>query len=239
MSAPAPVAPAPAAQATAAPATAATGKSEHAYRWLRERIAQREYAPGHRLVLQTIGDELGMSVVPVREAIRRLEAEGFVTFERNVGARVTLVDEAAYLSTMQTLAVLEGAATALAAPFVTEERWEAARALNEQIARQFGRFDPAAVASLNRRFHATLTEPCPNPVLLELADTMWTKLASVRDASCAFVEAGARASVVEHERLLELVRAGDDPLAIEQLMREHRLRASTAFLAGRRPAAAL
>ena len=45
------------------------------------------YGPGYRLVLGTIAKDLGISVVPVREAIRRLEAEGLVTFERNVGAR--------------------------------------------------------------------------------------------------------------------------------------------------------
>ena len=45
-----------------------------------------------RLVLSSIAEELGFSVVPVREAIRRLEAEGLVTFERNVGATVAAID---------------------------------------------------------------------------------------------------------------------------------------------------
>ncbi|MPS75542.1 MAG: GntR family transcriptional regulator, partial [Microbacterium sp.] len=77
-------------------------KSEQAYAWIRSRISAHTYGPGYRLVLGPIADELGMSVVPVREAIRRLEAEGLVTFERNVGARVTLVDEGEYAHTMQT-----------------------------------------------------------------------------------------------------------------------------------------
>ena len=54
-------------------------KSQQAYRWVKERIANQEFTPGYRLVLGTIAGELDMSVVPVREAIRQLEAEGLVT----------------------------------------------------------------------------------------------------------------------------------------------------------------
>src|SRR5215217_1049733 len=82
-------------------------KSELAYDWLRRKIQRHEYGPGYRLVLAEIAAELKMSVVPVREAIRRLEAERLVTFERNVGARVAMVDENEYVHAMQTLGVIE------------------------------------------------------------------------------------------------------------------------------------
>ena len=94
----------------------AESKSQRAYRFLRERIDDGRYVPGYRLVLAQIASELDVSVVPVREAIRRLEAEGLVTFERNVGAQVALIKETEYLHTMQTLSLVEGAATALSAP---------------------------------------------------------------------------------------------------------------------------
>ncbi len=69
--------------------TAATSlsKSQQAYHWIKERITRQEFTPGYRLVLGSIAGDLDMSVVPVREAIRQLEAEGLVMFERNVGAR--------------------------------------------------------------------------------------------------------------------------------------------------------
>ncbi len=63
-----------------------SSKSERAYVAIKEKILCGEYTPGYRLVLAKLADDLGFSVVPVREAIRRLEAENFVTFERNVGA---------------------------------------------------------------------------------------------------------------------------------------------------------
>src|SRR5699024_2627808 len=93
----------------------AVSKSQRAYEWVRERILRQEFTPGYRLVLSAIGKELDMSVVPVREAVRRLEAEGLVVFERNVGARVGTIARAGYEEAMESLAVLESAAISRAA----------------------------------------------------------------------------------------------------------------------------
>src|SRR5690625_4063274 len=108
-------------------------KAEQAYAWIREKIRTREYEPGYRLVLSTIADALQVSVVPVREAIRQLEAEGLVTYERNVGARVSTYNQAVYFETMETIAVLEGRATALSAPQLTAEDLNQARRINQQM----------------------------------------------------------------------------------------------------------
>ena len=97
-------------------------KAQRAYRFIRTRIDDGRYVPGYRLVLGQIAGDLGVSVVPVREAIRLLEAEGLVTFERNVGAQVALLRETEYQHTMQTLALVEGYATSLAAPHLTREQ---------------------------------------------------------------------------------------------------------------------
>ena len=74
------------ARAAATPAATSGSKSEQAYAAVKARIVDGTYSPGYRLVLAKIAEDLGVSVVPVREAIRRLEAEGLVKFERNVGA---------------------------------------------------------------------------------------------------------------------------------------------------------
>jgi DNA-binding GntR family transcriptional regulator len=69
--------------------------------------------------LGELADELNMSQVPVREAIRRLEAEGLVMYRRNIGAQVTPVTEELLYDLMQVQAVLETSATALAAPSIS------------------------------------------------------------------------------------------------------------------------
>jgi len=72
--------------------TNSASKQEYAYAAIRRRILDGAYPPGHRLVIRTLADELGVSSVPVREAIRRLEAEGRVVHRHNAGSRVAPVD---------------------------------------------------------------------------------------------------------------------------------------------------
>lgn len=217
------------------PAPAGGSKSEQAYEWLRERIARHEYGPGYRLVLGPIADGLGMSVVPVREAIRRLEAEGLVTFERNVGARVAVVDESEYVFTMQTLGLVEGAATSLSAPLLTAEDLDRAAQINDRMARLLDDFDPHLFTQLNQQFHSVLYEPCPNPHILDLVQRGWSRLSGLRDSTFAFVPGRAHHSVDEHAEIVDLIRTGADPLEIELAARTHRWRTMDAFLAARHP----
>lgn len=211
-------------------------KSEQAYVWIRARIASHAYGPGFRLVLGTIADELGMSVVPVREAIRRLEAEGLVTFERNVGARVTLVDESEYAHTMQTLGLVEGAATALSAPLLDTAALDAALEVNDRMTRLLDSFDAHRFTELNRQFHSVLYEPCPNPHILDLVQRGWARLSGIRESTFAFVPGRAEHSVEEHAQIVDLIRTGADPLEIELAARNHRWRTRDAFLAALHPA---
>lgn len=208
-------------------------KTQRAYDFVRTQITARVYPPGGRLVLADIAEAIGTSIVPVREAIRLLEAEGLVTVERNVGAYVTFVDEHEYIRAMQVLAIVEGAATALTAPHLTGEDLAEAEAANEEIKALLDDFDPARAATLNHRFHDALTRACPNPDLLVIAANQWARLASIRDESCSFTHAGAADTVIEHDRLVELIRSVADPMEIERAMRDHRLRAAAAFLTGR------
>src|SRR5690625_4614783 len=78
-------------------------KADQAHQHVLNGITSGQYKPGDRLVLSTIANELGMSVVPVREAIRRLQTDNLVQFERNVGATVTGIDPIEYHHTMETL----------------------------------------------------------------------------------------------------------------------------------------
>ncbi|MFT4230542.1 MAG: GntR family transcriptional regulator [Microbacterium sp.] len=210
-------------------------KSERAYEWLRDRIAHREYSPGYRLVLGTIADRLEMSVVPVREAIRRLEAEGLVTFERNVGARVAVVDEGEYVYTMQLLGLVEGCATALSAPLLDAAALDRAAAVNERMRHILDRFDAHAFTRLNEQFHSVLYEPCPNPHLLDVVHQGWSRLTRLRDSTFAFVPDRAHRSVEEHVEILDLIRSRADPLEIELAARNHRWRTMDAFLEARHP----
>lgn len=208
----------------------ATSKSEQAYTLLSDRIASGVLVPGYRLVLGTIAAELGCSVVPVREAIRKLEAEGLVRFERNVGATVASLDTDLYLHTMQTLSVIEGAATALAAPLLSSQDLARARQINESLRRTLTDFDPRRFTELNNQFHAVLYENCPNPHILDLVHRGWARLGAMRSTSFGHIPGRARHSVAEHDALLDLLATGAPAEQIEKAARAHRTNTLNAYL---------
>ncbi|MET3567172.1 DNA-binding transcriptional regulator, GntR family [Leifsonia sp. 98AMF] len=209
--------------ADAALKAAAPSKSQLAYEFIRARIDDGRYVSGFRLVLGQIAGELDISVVPVREAIRRLEAEGLVTFEKNVGAQVALLHEAEYTYTMETLALVEGAATQMSAPLLTADHLERARAINREMIACLDDFIPHRFTELNQQFHAVLFEECPNPHILDLVHRGWNRLTVLRDSTFSFVPGRARESVDEHEHIVELIESGAEPLEIELAARRHRL----------------
>jgi DNA-binding GntR family transcriptional regulator len=221
--------------ATSVDPAGSVSKSRTAYDWLRQRITRRDFTPGYRLVLSTIANELDMSVVPVREAIRQLEAEGLVTFERNVGARVSMVDDTQYRHSMQALAVLEGVATALAAPLVTPEELAEARRVNEQMRSQLAYVDPPAFTALNQSFHALLFQRCPNPRLLELVNSEWARLGGLRTSTFSFVPERSRESVCEHEQIIELIERSAPLHEVEAAARAHRSATLQAYLSHEHP----
>ncbi len=213
----------------------ARSKSQQAYHWIKERIADQVFTPGYRLVLGTIASDLDMSVVPVREAIRQLEAEGLVTFERNVGARVSMVDDTQYRFSMQSLSILEGAATALAARRLTADDLRDARRINALMIETLAHFDPRAFTRLNQEFHATLFARCPNPRMLELVEAEWARLGHLRDSTFSFVPGRAQESVHEHENIVRLIERGAPLGEIEKAARRHRSATLDAYMIHEHP----
>ncbi|MDN5704783.1 MAG: GntR family transcriptional regulator [Yaniella sp.] len=206
-------------------------KADQAHQHVLKGITTGHYQPGDRLVLSTIADELGMSVVPVREAIRRLQTDNLVQFERNVGATVTGIDPVEYRHTMETLALTEGYSTAQCAPLVTQETLEKARGINQQMRALVAHdFAPEKFTELNEQFHSALFEHHQNPHILDLVHRGWNRLAALRSSTFSFVPSRAISSVAEHEELLKLIADGAEFSIIESAARNHRLNTLHAYL---------
>lgn len=201
---------------------AAPSKSQLAYHWIKQRISDGRFSPGYRLVLGQLANQLDVSPVPVREAIRLLEAEGLVTYVRNVGAQVAMIDSTAYADVMYSLGVVEATATALAADQLTDEDLARAHRMNAELTDCLDHFVPHRFTELNSAFHATLFRRCPNPQLLELVDRCWDRMKTLRDSTFGFVPGRARVSVTEHAELLKLIENRAEQDAIEQAARAHR-----------------
>lgn len=205
-------------------------KSEVVYQDLRRRVTSGEYSAGYRLVLARLAGQYQCSVVPVREALRRLEAEGLVRYTLNVGAEVIGVNAGDYAETMQTLAHLEGVATALAAPELTAADLAEARAINDQMRLVRQDLDPVAFTRLNQTFHQVICHRCPNGHLVDLLRREWDRMSQIRSSTFAFVPERSSTSVEEHDRLLDLIESGAPALEIELAAREHKLRTMYRFL---------
>jgi len=214
-------------------ATQKLGKAQYAYEWIKVQILEQAFTPGYRLVLANIAQTLGMSVVPVREAIRRLEAEGLVTFERNVGARVSMVDGEQYRYSMEALGILEGAATAQSAMHLTAKELAEARELNAKLEESLENFDPDTFTAVNHRFHQVLACRCPNQRLNDMIAVEWERLNHLRTSTFSFVPNRARASVTEHFHILHLIETHAPADAVEKAVREHRTATLRSYLNSR------
>jgi DNA-binding GntR family transcriptional regulator len=206
-------------------------KQERVYRAVRERILAGEYGPGYRVVIDALASEFGVSALPVREAIRRLEAEGLVIFRPNAGARVAPADPGLFDEEMTVLAVLEGYATALAAERLGKTEIKRLSALTDQMVEAIERLDPLSFGRLNQEFHALINEHCPNAALVELLHDVARRLDAIRRTVFVQIPYRGSESVAEHRRLIDLIASGAPPTKIEAAAREHKLNTVLSFRA--------
>lgn len=183
---------------------------------LRAAILSGSLAAGERVNQDRVAAEAGVSHIPVREALRSLEAEGLVTFHPRRGFFVAAlsVEDAQELGELR--ATLEGLAARHAVPRATAADLEAAEA---QIERSEAAESLAVWSEANWRFHRLLYAPCRRPRLLETLDGLWR--ASDRYLRVVWQEAAWQGrSQDEHRAILAAFRAGDARRA-ERLVARH------------------
>jgi DNA-binding GntR family transcriptional regulator len=205
-------------------------KTDTVYAALRERILKGVYRPGQRLVPANLQAEFGVSTIPFREAFRRLEAEGWLTYRANVGAEVRGVDVMDWVMYMDALAPLEGHATALAAPRLGADELARAREANVAMRLCMERADPATAHDWNLRFHSILVDACPNQYVRDLIAQIVERLEAIRRVVLVLGAARTWDAVDEHERLLQLIESSADIAEIERCASEHKRRTVTAYL---------
>ena len=209
-------------------------KQELVYREVRERILGGTYVPGFRIVIDALADEFGVSALPVREAIRRLEAEGLVVFRANVGAQVAPAEPGVFDEEMSVLAVLEGYATAQAAPFMGPDELARLTEITDAMVDAMESLDTLRFGRLNQEFHAVILERCPNAALVELVNGVTRRLDAIRRTVFVHIPYRGAASIAEHRELIRLLAKPASPAEIEAAAREHKLHTVESFRAWRR-----
>ena len=192
---------------------------------IRGQILDGKLRPGARLVEDRLSIELGVSRVPVREALLGLSREGLVTLERNRGASVTDISPETVAELVEVRALLEGLNAKLAArrhdPEIVAELRDTLKRGN--AASKNG--SPEELSRLNAEFHERLTEASRNSVLAGI-------MRSLRERTgLAFAlngRARARDDWQEHAGILAAVIDGDEELAT-LLATRHVHNAASAF----------
>lgn len=198
-------------------------KADRVYEVMRRRIVAGEIAEGTQLKLGQVAAEMGISHVPVREAMRRLEAGGYVEIIRNKGVRVRSIETREYAMTLETLAVLEGAATALGYMHLGALELEAARAANDIMAQALADNDQPRFLAANQRFHHLLVSGCPNTVMTATIATLGERLTMIRNLDAPFDAVRAQRSMAEHDEILTKISRRSAASTIEKTVKLHRL----------------
>ena len=185
---------------------------------LREQILSGELERGSRLPQETLAAEFGVSRTPLREALRRLAAEGLVTLQPNYGATVSQLDFGDMRDAWTARLVIEPPAARMGAERRSEAELDRMQAA---IDHQRAVGDPAASLDANRDFHLALVAASGNPHLIHLAELLWVARISVAIYTAQAAQVGGTVAWSdEHDGILAAMRAGDGDAA-ERLTREH------------------
>lgn len=212
---------------TAAAPTAA----DTVYRQLKKQIISRRRQPGDRLREETIAKELDVSRTPVREAIRRLTAEGLATLVPNAGARLIQPTRQEIVDTFEVRETLECLAARKAAASATAEQLNKLQELIDEEERIFAQKNFEAYLDVNTRFHRALAAAAGNPVLARVIGNLATRASVFMYFSDAFFDMQTNPSLDEHRALLKALRARDGERAAS-LMRVHLTLSATALQSG-------
>lgn len=177
---------------------------------IRTSILRGHFSPGEKLDQQDIADELAVSRIPVREALRTLDAEGLVTLIPNRGAIVTERSKAELSELYFIRGLLEGAAAERATGEMDEDR------LNKMgmiIAEAKETNELENLLALNNDFHMTLYSAYPQPKTIEFIQQLRNTVAPYNRIYLDLAGSNKAAAWDDHRRIYEACLAGDASLA--------------------------
>ena len=173
---------------------------------LRERIIAGEYERGQKLKQVDIAAELGVSVTPVREALKVLEMEGYIVSQPHKGLCVPEVDYDEVQEVFELRLMLERELTMRAVAQITGEGLESLKAAQLEFTRYSEAGDVIAARAANVRFHFRLYELAGRPQTLQFVRVLWAKYPfNYRQQQTVRLKHIEN----EHEAFLRFVEAGD------------------------------
>jgi DNA-binding GntR family transcriptional regulator len=183
---------------------------------IRQCIIDGEYRHDTKLLPRAIAERCGTSFIPVREAMRILESEGFVTFKHNRGAWVTSLSLSDLEELYELRIELESEAVRRARP-CNERDILLLRDTVERISIANQRNEAAKVVELNRDLHFLVYRRCNSPRRLKMIEQLWMHAERYQRMSVDFRDDAADE---EHREVIEMLAVGDHNAAADA-MRGH------------------
>lgn len=192
---------------------------EIVFETLREAIINTVLKPGERLMEIQLAEEMGVSRTPVREAIRKLELEGFVVMIPRKGAYVAGISMKDIADVFEIRAALEGLAAGLAAERITDEELEQLERILVKIGECVKNNDLEKLIDVDTEFHDTLFKATRNERLAQIVSNLREQIQRFRTASLA-TPGRMKYAFDEHKKIVEALSERNVELA-QALAREH------------------
>lgn len=186
---------------------------QRVYRTLRARVMSGAVAPGLPITINGVAEDLGVSAMPVREALHRLVADGALEYLDNRRVRVPEMTLSKFEEIISARTALETLAAVRALPHIDAARLERLQVIDAQIDEAYSGNDLLRSTELNFIFHRTLYEPGATGVLLSLMESVWLRLGPFMRLATAKLEDSYR--IDRHAEAMAAIR-NNDPVALSQ-----------------------
>ena len=196
---------------------------------VRRMIVSGELLPGHPVRQEHMAERLGVSRLPVREALRQLAADGLVSHVHNVGYTVTRLSREAF-GQIYTMRQLLEAEVIRDLPRASREQLAAVIARNDAVAEAGDRLDLLEMRTRNQEFHFAIFRLSPRTLIVDEIERLWN-LAAPYHAMYLYSADGRRTVLAEHAEMIGALRKGDNA-GLAALMEQHRHGSETYLFAG-------
>ena len=193
--------------------------SKKVYRILKKEIIKGSLKPGSKVLEGRIAEQIGISRTPVREAIRELAAEGFVTLSPNQGVVVRSVSAENIREVLQIHSVLEGLAARLSCEVINEEDLKELENYVNKMEKLANKKDPLAYSEVDLKFHELIVNNCGNKRLIQMRKNISDQAQRYRISSLR-TRGRLKESLKEHQKILEAFKT-KDPKKADNISQKH------------------
>lgn len=197
-------------------------KANYVFDYLKEKILQGFYKQGESIVISRVAEELELSAIPVREAIKRLESEGLVELTPHKGAQVTTFSTKKINDILEVRAVLEGYAAREACEFMDSKLIDRLKQINKNLYSFAVKGEDENFSNTNMEFHRFLYQFSKNKMLFESIFNLWEGGKWSKSLFAYYPEKMIE-SVKEHDDIIEAIQH-NQPDKVEELTRKHKMK---------------